>query len=62
MDYLQIKAAHILGVSMGGLAAQEIAINYPARIKKLILSSTWACQDDEGNRIRPHHFIPANYP
>src|SRR5512137_1250660 len=29
MDYLRIDKAHILGVSMGGMIAQEIAINYP---------------------------------
>ncbi len=47
MDYLGIQKAHILGVSMGGMIAQEIAINYPERIKKLVLSCTYAC--DEGN-------------
>ena len=62
MDYLKIKAAHVLGVSMGGLVAEEIAINYPERIKKLILSSTWACQDDDGNGITPLILAAAKLP
>jgi len=37
MDYLDIDSAHILGVSMGGMIAQELAINYPDRVKKLVL-------------------------
>jgi pimeloyl-ACP methyl ester carboxylesterase len=46
MDYLNIKRAHILGVSMGGMIAQEIAINHPDRIEKLILGCTYACHDN----------------
>ena len=42
MDYLGIEKAHILGVSMGGMIAQEIAINYPERINKLVLCCTFA--------------------
>ncbi|MEM1659392.1 MAG: alpha/beta fold hydrolase [Candidatus Jordarchaeales archaeon] len=40
MDYLGIKKAHILGVSMGGMIAQEIALNYPERVEKLVLCVT----------------------
>ena len=42
MDRLGIEKAHILGGSMGGMAAQEIAIEHPERLDKLILSSTSA--------------------
>ena len=42
MDHLGIKKAHILGGSMGGMAAQETAIGHPERLDKLILSSTSA--------------------
>jgi len=41
MDYLGIDKAHILGISMGGVVAQEVAINYPDRVRKLILGSTF---------------------
>jgi len=37
MDNLDIKKANVLGFSMGGSIAQEIALNYPERIEKLIL-------------------------
>ncbi|WXG39581.1 MAG: alpha/beta hydrolase [Candidatus Freyarchaeum deiterrae] len=40
MDALGIKQAHILGVSMGGRIAQEMALSYPQRIDKLVLVST----------------------
>ena len=42
MDALNIKKASILGYSMGGCIAQEIAINHPNRVSKLILASTWS--------------------
>ena len=40
MDHLGIDKAHILGYSMGGIIAQELVINYPERVNKLILAST----------------------
>ncbi len=40
MDALNIKKAHILGQSMGGMIAQELAIEDPSRVSKLILCST----------------------
>jgi len=40
MDALNIKRAHILGISMGGTIAQELVLNYPERVEKLILCST----------------------
>jgi len=40
MDALGIGKAHVLGVSMGGYIAQELAINYPEKVKSLILGCT----------------------
>ena len=45
MDYLGIEKAHIMGASMGGMIAQELAINYPQRVMKLVLACTYAYQD-----------------
>jgi pimeloyl-ACP methyl ester carboxylesterase len=40
MDAVGIKRAHLLGYSMGGMIAQEMALNYPQKIAGLILVAT----------------------
>jgi pimeloyl-ACP methyl ester carboxylesterase len=45
MDKLGIDAAHVLGVSLGGMIAQELAINHPARVRSLQLHCTAARPD-----------------
>ena len=40
MDALNIKKAHVLGASMGGMIAQELVLNYPERVEKLVLCCT----------------------
>ncbi|MEF3305926.1 alpha/beta fold hydrolase [Paenibacillus sp. GYB003] len=40
MDVLGIEKAHLFGQSMGGMIAQEIAIEHPERVAKLILCGT----------------------
>ena len=40
MDALGISRAHIFGISMGGMIAQELVLNYPEKVKKLVLCST----------------------
>ncbi len=40
MHELGISSAHILGASMGGMVAQELAINYPERVLSLTLVCT----------------------
>ncbi|MCL6477662.1 MAG: alpha/beta hydrolase [Peptococcaceae bacterium] len=40
MDELGIAKTHLLGVSMGGMIAQEFALNYPGRLEKLVLCCT----------------------
>lgn len=42
MEQLGIARADILGVSMGGMIAQHLAIDYPERVGKLILTVTSA--------------------
>jgi pimeloyl-ACP methyl ester carboxylesterase len=36
----QIPSAHMLGVSLGGMIAQEVAIDHPARVDRLVLACT----------------------
>jgi 3-oxoadipate enol-lactonase len=52
MDYLHIDKANILGMSMGGMVAQELAINYPDRLKKLVLVCT-TTGDDDKSEVNP---------
>ena len=52
MDHLGIENAHVLGVSMGGMIAQEITINHPERVGKLILGCT-AAGRSESSGIAP---------
>jgi pimeloyl-ACP methyl ester carboxylesterase len=40
MNVLGISRAYVLGFSMGGMIAQEVAINYPEKVLKLVLCST----------------------
>lgn len=40
LDHLSLDRAHILGESLGGIVAQEVAIGYPRRVMKLILANT----------------------
>ena len=42
MDALGIRSAHLVGASMGGMIAQEIAITFPERVRSLtsIMSTT----------------------
>jgi pimeloyl-ACP methyl ester carboxylesterase len=46
LDALGIGAAHVLGASMGGMIAQTMAIEYPARVRTLTsLMSTTGARD-----------------
>lgn len=40
LDALKIKKTHVVGLSLGGMIAQEIAINHPHRIESLTLIMT----------------------
>ena len=40
MEALNIERAYIVGVSMGGFIAQQIAISYPEKVRGLVLIST----------------------
>ncbi|MCS6926602.1 MAG: alpha/beta hydrolase [Candidatus Binatia bacterium] len=40
LDSLGIAQAHVFGISMGGMIAQEFALRYPQRVKTLILGCT----------------------
>ena len=52
MDALDISNAHILGVSMGGYIAQELALNHPAKVRDLVLGCT-GCGGDRAVIMTP---------
>jgi pimeloyl-ACP methyl ester carboxylesterase len=52
MDALGISNARILGISMGGYIAQELALNYPAKVKSLVLGCT-GCGGDRAILMSP---------
>jgi len=45
LDAAGIAKAHVLGHSMGGVIAQELAIAHPERIDRLVLANTYARND-----------------
>jgi len=42
LDAAGVSSAHVFGISMGGMIAQEFALQYPARTRSLILGCTAA--------------------
>ena len=48
MAELGIEKAHIVGASMGGMIAQELAINHPERVDKLVI----ACSRARSSELR----------
>lgn len=45
LDSLGIEAVHLVGHSTGGLVAQVLALDHPKRVKRVVLSATWARPD-----------------
>src|SRR5438093_13759231 len=42
LDALGIARAHVVGVSMGGMIAQELALRHPERVARLVLAMSFA--------------------
>jgi pimeloyl-ACP methyl ester carboxylesterase len=45
MDELGLERPHVVGSSMGGAIAQELALASPGRVRSLVLNGTW-CRGD----------------
>ncbi|HEX6718220.1 MAG TPA: alpha/beta fold hydrolase [Pyrinomonadaceae bacterium] len=46
LDHLNVKRTHIVGLALGGLIAQHIAIKRPELVESLVLVSSYAQSDD----------------
>jgi pimeloyl-ACP methyl ester carboxylesterase len=42
LSALELDSAHVLGVSMGGMIAQELALAHPEQVRTLTLGCTYA--------------------
>jgi len=59
MAALDIESAHILGISMGGYIAQELALNYPAKVEKMVLGCT-GCGGEKAVLMSPERMQKFN--
>lgn len=46
LDALEIESAHVVGISMGGMVAQELALTHPERVRTLMLGCTYCGGED----------------
>jgi pimeloyl-ACP methyl ester carboxylesterase len=52
LDALEIETAHVVGISMGGMIAQELALAHPERIRTLTIGASY-CGGPNGTLMAP---------
>ncbi|MBK5219001.1 MAG: alpha/beta fold hydrolase [Thermoleophilia bacterium] len=57
LDALEVERAHVLGISMGGMVAQELALAEPERVRSLALGCTY-CGGPGSQLMDPAEFAP----
>jgi 3-oxoadipate enol-lactonase len=53
LDALNVERAHIVGLSLGGCVAQQLALDWPARVRSLTLVNTFAHLESD----HPRHVL-----
>lgn len=52
LDALELGTVHVVGISMGGMIAQELALSHPARIRTLTIGASY-CGGPNGSLMAP---------
>lgn len=52
LDHLDIERAHVYGISMGGMIAQELALRHPEKVRSLVLGCTM-CGGEQSKQPTP---------
>jgi 3-oxoadipate enol-lactonase len=52
LDALELETAHVVGISMGGMIAQELALAHPERIRTLTIGASY-CGGPQGTLMAP---------
>jgi pimeloyl-ACP methyl ester carboxylesterase len=58
LDHLGIAAADALGYSQGGPVVQALALDYPERVRRLVLSNTYSYNMATVREKLEGHFVP----